>query len=168
METLLLFTFFFAKVICLEALKSVSRKLLSVTPSSKIFCVSVEGLQFLSPPPQRGCPKAHKQETAGFKDMACSGQTYCRLYHMANEVVPPAWTGLHHRSGDQLASPRANKTSLMNQHLGISKGWPSWLLLCLEKSRSEWKKGKARQCMWWVWEGFSLLPCKNELQLLRL
>lgn len=34
---------------------------------------------------------------------------------------------------------------LINQHLGISKGWLSRLLLCLEKSRSAWKRGKARQ-----------------------
>lgn len=48
--------------------------------------------------------------------------------------------------------------SLMNQHLGISKGWPSWLLLRLEKCRSEWKGGKARQWIVILRGVFSSLP----------
>lgn len=77
------------------------------------------------------------------KDLAYSGQIHCRLH--GSDQISPASLRPYCSSGDQLPSLKANEMSLINQHLGISKGWLSRLLLCSEKSRSEWKIGKARQ-----------------------
>lgn len=74
-----------------------------------------------------------------------SGQIPCRLHGSDQGGNSPSFTRALLLCRGPAAQAQSKLMCLINQHLGISKVWLSEPLLCLEKSRIAWKRGKARQ-----------------------